>query len=95
MPMPALLTSTSMPPNCAWISSLPESTDAPSRTSISIPTAAGPSAAAAACARDRTRLVTATRAPARTNASAIALPSPLVAPVTTTRVPLSAIKRRA
>jgi hypothetical protein len=91
IPIPALLTSKSMPPQSSQICSMPAWMDASSRTSIPSPTTSSPSATAVACARERSRLVAATRAPETASACAIAFPSPLVAPVTTTRVPLNRI----
>ena len=46
---------------------------------------------AVASARAWSRLVTITRAPASASAAAIAAPRPLVAPVTSTRMPLRSV----
>lgn len=83
MPIPALFTSMSMPPSRdhAWATAL--ATDDSSRTSSSMPTAPGRSAAIeSACWPDRP--VSATAAPAVARAEAMASPSPLVPPVTST-----------
>src|SRR6476661_6871291 len=82
IPMPALLTSRSMPPRRSHTSSTPAATARSSRTSRARPRTAGPRPAAADAARSASRLVIATRAPASTRAFAIARPRPLVAPVT-------------
>src|SRR5437773_1813730 len=83
IPSPALLTSMSMPPSRdhAWPTA--RATEDSSRTSRPMPAAPGSSAATAA-ARAADRPVSATVAPAAARAEAIARPSPLVPPVTST-----------
>src|SRR5215468_5399665 len=85
MPIPALLTSMSMPPSWdhAWSTAL--ATDDSSRASISRPTAAG-MFAATDLARSPDRPVRATAAPVAARAEVMASPSPLVPPVTNTFV---------
>jgi hypothetical protein len=83
MPIPALFTSMSMPPSRdhAWSTAL--ATEDSSRTSSSMPTAPG-SSAATELARWPDRPVSATVAPAVARAEAMASPRPLVPPVTST-----------
>src|SRR5262245_29614932 len=85
MPIPALLTSMSIPPSRdqAWPTAMV--TDDSSRASISMPTAPGMSAATE-LARSPDRPVRATAAPVAARAEAMASPSPLVPPVTNTFV---------
>ena len=83
MPIPALFTSMSIPPSRAHAWSTAAATDDSSRTSSSMPTAPG-SVAATAPARSPDRPVSATVAPAAARADAMASPSPLVPPVTST-----------
>src|SRR5690348_2458791 len=79
----------SMPPKRACTSPTKSATECSSRTSHPKPVERGPISRAADSARSRLRLVTATRASAAASASAIARPRPLVAPVTTIRMPFS------
>jgi hypothetical protein len=72
MPMPALLTSRSIPPRRAHDSSTHARTECSSRTSSASPIP--PTASAARCARVRSRLVNTTRAPSALSAPAIARP---------------------
>ena len=72
MPIPALLTSRSRPPSNCQTSSTADCTEDGERTSNSRPTACGPSPAAVACARQRSRPLIATWAPASASATAIA-----------------------
>ena len=85
IPIPALLTSMSIPPSRDHASSTALATDDSSRTSSSMPTAPG-SPAATALARRPARPVSATVAPAAARARAMASPSPLVPPVTSTLI---------
>src|SRR4051794_20636112 len=94
IPIPALFTSTSRPPIRDHAASMPTETASAERTSIARPTAESPISEAAARARSSDRLVTTTAAPAPASARAIARPSPLVAPVTSARIPSSFAMRR-
>lgn len=90
IPRPALLTSMSRPPSRDHACSTARATQTSSRASAAIPIAFGNWAAMAA-ARSADLLVSTTVAPARASALAIAWPSPLVPPVTSTRVPVRSI----
>src|ERR1700737_1723899 len=90
--MPALLTSTSTPPNAATTAATPSLTAGSLLTSIAIPSAWPPAARispAAASAAPLSRSATATLAPSRAYVNAISLPMPLAAPVTIAVLSLS------
>src|SRR4029077_11997511 len=89
MPIPALLTSMSTPPQASWARSTHSATERSSRTSSRHGMAEEPRTVDFASARSCSRLVPFTRAPAWTSAAAMAAPKPLVAPVTRTRTPFS------
>src|SRR5690348_13423777 len=90
MPIPALLTSTSMPPSLVSTRSTPAVTDCSSRTSMTRPATWSPRAirVTASWTRGSARPVRATRAPASARAWLMAKPRPLVPPVTSARIPL-------
>src|SRR6476646_9709264 len=90
MPIPALLTSTSMPPRLVRTRSMPSVTDCSSRTSMASPVTRVSLAIRAAASRTRcpSRPVRTTRAPASARAWLMAKPRPLVPPVTSARIPL-------
>src|SRR5258706_5868363 len=83
--MPALLTSTSTPPQALTTSSTAALTCASLVTSMATPSAVPPRrriSSAAACAASLLRSAIATLAPSRAKREAISLPMPLAAPVT-------------
>src|SRR6266478_1421426 len=92
--MPALLTSTSTPPNAATTAATPSLTACSLVTSIAIPSAWPPApriSPAAASAAPLSRSAIATLAPSRAYVNAISLPMPLAAPVTIAVLSLSFI----
>src|SRR5205085_11422926 len=96
-PMPALLTSTSTPPNSATACAKRASTAASSRTSHTAPAARPASnsfnSTTVRSTSPASRALTHTFSPSRTSASAIARPMPLVLPVTTAVLSLRFIAR--
>src|SRR4029077_3764751 len=90
MPIPALLTSTSMPPSLVSTRSTPAAPDRSSRTSRTSPAPWPPRAirVTASWTRGSARPVRATRAPASARAWLMAEARPLVSPVTSARIPL-------
>ena len=90
--MPALLTTASMPPNCSTAVAISRSAIASSATEPGHATAEPPAAVMSeTTSSTRSPFVpfTTTRAPSAASASAKALPSPRVEPVTTIRRPFS------
>src|SRR5215469_16146779 len=93
--MPALLTSTSIFPNCSTVRATPASTCCSFVTSMITPRAlrVSPSSAAAASLAFWFKSAITTRAPSRAKVLAISLPMPLAAPVTMATLSLRRMSR--
>src|SRR5215217_969405 len=90
MPIPALLTSTSRPPNRSTVACTARSTASARRPSAATDAACGPSCDSARSRSPASRPVIITRAPSATTARAIANPMPFEPPVISATFPSSA-----
>ena len=86
---PALLNRQSMRPSCVWVSVMRPRTSSSSDTSVVRKLADAPSAPAISFPRSDRRPASTTVAPSSTKRAAVALPIPLVAPVTMHTLPAS------
>ncbi len=91
VPIPAQLTSTFIPPQCATAASSAAVTASALVTSAGVKAAAGPRLLATSSPAEAGRSSSATRAPAATSRAAVARPRPEAPPVTTALTVLSSM----